>query len=152
MTIQRTCRVCGLVVLHAVARCPACTSPDLVPARLGRTTSPVGRDVPAEPGERHPLGENGESPHDTCLPDARVRAHRWEVLHRCPNEFVALTLQAELERSGIVSVIRPLGIPGYPGVGLPSTAWGLLLVDEEDLGVAAGIVSVFLAAVEGEVD
>jgi hypothetical protein len=76
------------------------------------------------------------------------RPTRWEIAYRCPDEFVALTLQSELELQGITSWVRSLELPGYEGLIQNQPAWGWLLVDRDDLEESGRILRAFLDAVE----
>ena len=88
------------------------------------------------PYDPHLEGQPGSRP--TC----------WEIAYRCPDEFVALTLQAELERHGIHSWVRSLELPGYEGLSQTRPVWGWLLVDRDDLADAELVLRQFLEATE----
>jgi len=115
------CRACGLLFLQVVDGCPQCGS-----TVEARNLAACIRDE-----------QNEDSPVPTV--SGRLDATRpvsWEIAYECRNQFEAITLQAELERNGILSWVRSLEVGGYPGIVFNETIWGWLLVDRDDLDTA----------------
>lgn len=75
----------------------------------------------------------------------RQRPADWVPVHACPDEWIALALEAELGGHGIACWRRCIGVPGYLGLlGIQSAHWGWLLVDREDVVRAREIVRLLL--------
>ena len=137
MAVHFRCGNCGLVLLQAAERCPGCGASELLevrgprpprPPRTPSRDSEADSEVDSEPGHSRPTD--------------------WEIAYHCPDEFVALTLQSELELHGIPSWIRSLELPGYQGLIRNQPTWGWLLVDRDDLEESGRILRAFLEAVE----
>lgn len=72
------------------------------------------------------------------------------VVHRVPDAAAGALLCGVLEQSGVPAVLRSASIPGYPAVGRDwsTTAWGEILVPEEQLDEARALIADYLAALE----
>lgn len=75
------------------------------------------------------------------------RPAEWVPVHRCADEWTALSLEAEIRGHGIACWRRCLGMPGYVGLlGVSSAHWGWILVDREDVARAGEIIRNVLVA------
>jgi hypothetical protein len=71
---------------------------------------------------------------------------RLKVVYKAPNEFMANTIKALLENEGIDAVIRSHQIAMYDSIAMMMKPdWGEVLVRDEDLEEAAGLVEGFLS-------
>jgi len=70
-------------------------------------------------------------------------------IHKPENELMAMTIKSLLEQAGISAVIHSFQIPWYNGLAkMMRSAWGEILVDENDYDEAIEIVNKFLQSEE----
>jgi len=70
-------------------------------------------------------------------------------IHKPENELMAMTIKSLLEQAGISAVIHSFQIPWYNGLAkMMRSAWGEILVDEDDYDEAIEIVNKFLQSEE----
>lgn len=121
---RRVCPECKTAYPPEVVACPRCRE--------------VLEDEP----------EGGEGPEQKVATELRV-------VHRVPDVASGSLLRGVLEHQGIRALLRPNTLPGYGDVrrDWSTTAWGDILVAEEDAEEARAILADYLAALQrgGEV-